>query len=43
MWDAPVTADWSSGGNAANMAVSVAPGWMQFERMPDDGERVKLE
>lgn len=32
--DEPVTADWRSGGKAANMAVSVAPGWMQFERMP---------
>lgn len=41
-WDALVTADWSSGGNAANMAVSVAPGWMQFERMPEEGRTVSV-
>lgn len=32
--DSPVTADCRSCGNCANMSVAVAPGWMQFERMP---------
>lgn len=35
--NAPLTAVCSSGGNEANISVAVAPGWMQFERMPAAG------